>query len=129
MIRAKKPSSDCLDDAHPASTSARVTQTVIRDDIGFDGLLMSDDLSMKALTGAMRNRAEAVIRAGSDVALHCNGDMTEMRAAAEGVPSLGGAALARFARAFAVTAKQQDFDQAVAVQHLAGLMAQNSHIA
>ncbi|HPG89208.1 MAG TPA: beta-N-acetylhexosaminidase [Hyphomicrobium sp.] len=113
----------------PASTSERVTRQIIRGDIGFDGLLMSDDLSMKALTGPMRGRAEAVIAAGSDLALHCNGDIQEMRAAAEGVPQLMGAALARFARAFAVTRKREDFDVDVAVGHLASLMAQKPVVA
>ena len=68
-----------------------MTREVIRGEIGFDGLLMSDDLSMKALRGPMRARAEAVIAAGSDLALHCNGDLAEMRAAAAGVPQLAGA--------------------------------------
>ncbi len=57
----------------------RVTREVIRGEIGFDGLLMSDDLSMKALSGPMRARAEAVIAAGSDLALHCNGDWPRCR--------------------------------------------------
>lgn len=118
-----------IDSEQPASTSARVTKDVIRDDIGFNGLLMSDDLSMKALSGPMRRRAEAVIAAGSDVALHCNGDLDEMRAAAEGVPALSDAALDRFARAFAVTRKQQDFDVDVAVGHLASLMGQKPAVA
>lgn len=108
-----------IDSTQPASTSEIVTKKIIRGDIGFDGLLMSDDLSMKALTGPMRLRAEAVIKAGSDVALHCNGDMAEMRAAAEGVPELAGAAKERFARALAVTRKQQDFDAAGAREMLA----------
>jgi beta-N-acetylhexosaminidase len=117
-----------IDAGNPASTSEVVTRKVIRGDIGFDGLLMSDDLSMKALTGPMRRRAEAVIAAGSDVALHCNGDLSEMRAAAEGVPMLGGAALARFARAFAVTQNHEAFDEDIAVSHLASLMAQKAMI-
>lgn len=115
-----------IDASNPASTSEVVTRKIIRGDIGFDGLLMSDDLSMKALAGPMRNRAEAVIAAGSDVALHCNGDLTEMRAAAEGVPMLSGAALARFVRAFAVTQKQEAYDEDIAVRHLAALMAQKA---
>ncbi len=101
-----------LDDDAPASISKTVTETVIRGEIGFDGLLMSDDLSMKALTGNMQARAEAVIAAGSDVALHCNGELDEMTAAAAGVSTLADKALARFEAACAVTKTSQAFDQA-----------------
>ncbi len=88
-----------IDAEAPASVSLRVTQTIIREAIGFDGLLMSDDLSMKALTGALRSRAQAVIGAGSDLALHCNGNLAEMREVVEGVPALAGKALERLERA------------------------------
>lgn len=88
-----------IDAEAPASVSRSVTQTVIREAIGFDGLLMSDDLSMRALTGTMRSRAEAVIRAGSDLALHCSGNLAEMREVVEGVPVLAGDALRRLERA------------------------------
>ncbi len=115
-----------LDADHPASTSAKVTRDIIRGDIGFDGLLMSDDLSMKALMGPMRSRAEAVLRAGSDVALHCNGDLSEMRAAAEGVSQLAGPAKARFDRAFAVTRKSEPFDAEEATLRLSSLMHQSA---
>ena len=67
--------------------------------IGFDGLLITDDLSMKALTGDFRTRAERAIAAGCDVVLHCNGDLSEARPVAGGAPELSGAALARAARA------------------------------
>jgi beta-N-acetylhexosaminidase len=117
-----------IDSAYPASTSATVTRNIIRGDIGFDGLLMSDDLSMKALQGPMRARAEAVIAAGSDVALHCNGDLAEMRAAAEGVPKLAGHAKARFERAFAVTGHIQSHDSLAAEALLAALLGQDSRI-
>lgn len=117
-----------IDAANPASTSAKLTADIIRGDIGFDGLLMSDDLSMKALIGSMRVRAESVLRAGSDVALHCNGDIVEMRAAAEGVCKLEGAAKARFDRAFAVTRKTEDFDRDEALRQLAFLMGQDTQL-
>ena len=73
-----------IDAGAPASTSAILVGDVIRGEIGFDGLLMSDDLSMNALSGGMRQRAESVIAAGSDIVLHCNGDLREMRSAAAG---------------------------------------------
>lgn len=69
---------DALDPENPATLSPEVIQTVIRDTIGFTGVLMTDDLSMKALSGAMGVRARASLVAGCDLVLHCNGDMTEM---------------------------------------------------
>lgn len=99
-----------IDAAAPASTSVLVTRDVIRGEIGFDGLLMSDDLSMKALRGGFGERARAVISAGSDLALHCNGEMGEMRAAADGVPWLSAKAMDRFEAALAVMRRQETFD-------------------
>ncbi len=104
-----------VDPDKPASTSEAVTRDIIRGEIGFDGLLMSDDLSMKALSGTIRSRAESVIRAGSDLALHCNGDFAEMVAAAEGVPQLAGKALSRFKRAQEVTTRSEEFDESEAL--------------
>lgn len=101
-----------VDGASPASTSPVVTRDVIRGEIGFDGLLMSDDLSMHALTGTLRQRAEAVIAAGSDLALHCNGRLDEMHEVAAGVPSLAGLALSRFHKAW--TARQHRREMVVA---------------
>jgi beta-N-acetylhexosaminidase len=89
----------CVDREHPASVSRRVIREVIRGAIGFEGLLMSDDLSMKALEGGMQGRAEAASSAGCDVVLHCTGDMAEMRAVALGAKSLRGRAKARAAAA------------------------------
>jgi len=95
-----------LDPERPATQSPVVIDTVIRGEIGFDGLLMTDDLSMHALTGPFRARAEASFAAGIDIALHCNGERAEMEAVCEGTPLLGGLAerrareaLARFERA------------------------------
>ncbi len=84
-----------LDPDNPATTSRRVVQQIIRREIGFDGLLMTDDLSMKALSGTFRARTEAAIAAGCDMALHCNGDLTQMRGVAEGAPALRGRAKRR----------------------------------
>ncbi len=72
-----------VDDRLPASCSARVIQEVIRERLGFGGLLLSDDLSMGALSGAVGQRAAAALDAGCDVAVHCNGVMTEMQQVAE----------------------------------------------
>ncbi len=112
-----------IDASSPASTSVHVTEDVIRGKIGFDGFLMSDDLGMKALTGPFIERAASVIRAGSDVALHCGGDLAEMEAVAAGVPALGGASLRRFARCIEVTRHTIQFDQSAAVVALAEVAA------
>jgi beta-N-acetylhexosaminidase len=112
-----------VDPDAPASTSAAVTEAVIRGEIGFGGLLMSDDLSMNALRGSIRCRAEAVIRAGSDMALHCNGVLAEMDGAAAGVPALAGAALERFERCHMVFERAEAFDAAEAEAMLAEVLA------
>src|SRR5271156_5825643 len=84
-----------LDPDRPATTSREVIQTIVREAIGFDGLLMTDDLSMKALGGPFRERAQAAFAAGVDIALHCNGDLAEAREVAEASPELEGAARER----------------------------------
>lgn len=83
----------------PATTSRRVIGEVIRGFIAFDGLLMSDDVSMKALKGPIRERTAASIAAGCDLALHCNGDLLEMAEVAGAVPALAGRAAERAASA------------------------------
>ena len=94
-----------VDRKRPATTSRKVMRRVIRGAIGFDGLVMSDDLSMKALSGDFAERAADSRAAGCDVVLHCNGDMAEMKAVVKGAGELKGkaaqrarAALARIAR-------------------------------
>jgi beta-N-acetylhexosaminidase len=84
-----------LDPEHPATTSRVVMEEIIRGHIGYDGLVMTDDLSMHALSGSFRGRAEAAFAAGCDMALHCNGSMEEMSAVAEAAPVLAGDALRR----------------------------------
>ena len=99
-----------IDGDAPASTSRRVTEAVIRGAIGFDGLLMSDDLSMKALSGPLGARAEAVLAAGSDLALHCSGDFAEMEAVAAAVPALSGDGLRRLRAALEIFARSDPYD-------------------
>jgi beta-N-acetylhexosaminidase len=106
----------------PASISKRVTQEVIRGAIGFDGLLMSDDLAMKALSGSVADKAAAVIAAGSDVVLACNGGLEETEAVASVAPKLAGRALQRFERARAVFGQQQPFAVAEAEACLAEVL-------
>ncbi|HYF23654.1 MAG TPA: beta-N-acetylhexosaminidase [Caulobacteraceae bacterium] len=78
-----------IDAKRPATTSKKAIR-LIRERLGFDGLLMTDDLSMKALQGSFEERAAASLKAGCDLVLHCNGDMAEMRAVLEGVTKLKG---------------------------------------
>lgn len=88
-----------LDDA-PATQSARMIG-LIRQHIGFDGLLMTDDIAMQALSGGMGARAEASIAAGCDLVLHCNGDAAEMAQVVAGAGALGPEATRRAAAALA----------------------------
>jgi beta-N-acetylhexosaminidase len=91
------------DEERPASLSPIVIRDVIRERIGFDGFLMSDDLGMEALQGDFASRAAGVIAAGCDVALHCSGKMEEMVAVASAVPAMSTKAEERLARAMAGT--------------------------
>ncbi|MCV0425482.1 MAG: beta-N-acetylhexosaminidase [Roseibium sp.] len=88
-----------IDPDSAGTQSAKVVQDVIRSEIGFDGCLMSDDISMKALGGSFDERSRKIIEAGCDIVLHCNGDMDEMRAVASAVPELAGDAKRRCERA------------------------------
>ena len=84
-----------IDPIAPATTSVTLIRDVIRGGLGFDGLLMSDDISMGALSGSIEARARAAIAAGCDVVLHCSGELGEMQAVACAVPVLTGKAAAR----------------------------------
>jgi beta-N-acetylhexosaminidase len=101
----------------PASLSAKVIGGIVRGRIGFDNLLMSDDLGMHALKGSFTDRASGVIVAGCDLALHCSGDMDEMRACAKGVGEIAPRARERLDAAMATIASGADgasFDQLIA---------------
>jgi beta-N-acetylhexosaminidase len=111
-----------IDPAAPASTSARVTADIIRGAIGFDGLLMSDDICMGALSGGVRARAEAVIKAGSDIALHCSGNLAEAESAAAGVPALADRPLERYLRTIAVNERVDPFDAGEAAAVLSEML-------
>ena len=111
-----------IDDLAPATTSATMITEVIRGLIGFQGLLMSDDVSMGALSGTLGARTRAALGAGCDMVLHCNGAMAEMQAVAADAPVLAGQALSRAeaalaarkeARALDVPAARTAFQQAL----------------
>jgi beta-N-acetylhexosaminidase len=90
---------EAIDPNNPATTSKSVIETIIRGKIGFDGLLMGDDVSMQALKGPIAKRAKASLAAGCDVVLHCNGHFDEMQALAAVVPELTGKPLQRAEKA------------------------------
>jgi beta-N-acetylhexosaminidase len=90
-----------LDPGLPATTSAIMIAQVIRGFIGFSGALMSDDVSMGALSGPIAERVRQSLAAGCDLVLHCNGKLAEMQEVAANCPELDGAALQRTARALA----------------------------
>jgi beta-N-acetylhexosaminidase len=90
-----------IDPERPATTSRIVIQSIVREAIGFDGLLFTDDLSMKALGGPLGERARAAFAAGVDIALHCNGELAEAREVAEVSPELEGASRQRAEAALA----------------------------
>ena len=89
------------DERRPASLSPVIIRDIIRERIGFDGLLMSDDLGMEALKGDFASRARDVVAAGCDLALHCSGKMDEMVAVASAVPALSNEGHDRLTRAMA----------------------------
>ncbi len=114
---------DAIDNHRPATTSPKVIRDVIRGEIGFDGLLVSDDLSMKALTGSIRSRAKAALFAGCDVVLHCNGGFAEMQEVAAEAGPLDGASLKRAEHALASLKTPAPFNWVKAERRLAELMA------
>ena len=111
-----------IDAAHPATTSATMIQRVIRERIGFQGLLMSDDVSMNALAGSIAERTRAIVAAGCDMVLHCNGKLDEMQAVAAETPELAGQALLRADRALAARKTPSGFDRIAARAELDALI-------
>ncbi|HLZ02273.1 MAG TPA: beta-N-acetylhexosaminidase [Bradyrhizobium sp.] len=111
------------DPAQPATTSATMIEQVIRGLIGFQGLLMSDDVGMNALAGSITERTKALLAAGCDMVLHCSGEPGEMRDVAREAPELSGKALDR-ARAALASRKPptKPFDRAAARAELDGLI-------
>jgi beta-N-acetylhexosaminidase len=114
---------DAVDPKHPATTSKKALK-LMRKDLGFGGLIMTDDLSMKALSGSLGERASAALKAGCDVVLHCNGDLEEMREVAAGVGKLKGKAGKRAAAALArIVREPEPLDPFAARLRLDALMA------
>jgi beta-N-acetylhexosaminidase len=106
---------EAWDAEHPATMSRFVIETIIRQRIGFDGLLMSDDLDMNALSGDIPSRAVACVAAGCDVALNCHGRIEDMEAIANQLPSVTEKARARLAAAMAgINGGEGDIDALIA---------------
>ena len=105
------------DAERPASQSPTIIHDIIRQRIGFDGFLMSDDIGMEALSGDAGTRGAACVAAGCDVALSCDGKLDNMRLVAAAVPALGDEGAVRLARAMATRfapSDEMDFAEAVA---------------
>lgn len=111
-----------LDPAHPATTSATIIEQVIRGSIGFQGLLMSDDVGMNALAGSIAERTKALLAAGCDMVLACSGEPEEMHQVARETPELSGKALARAKAALASRQAPKPFDRDAARAELDGLI-------
>lgn len=113
-----------IDPERPATLSPVIVGEIIRGFIGFDGLLMSDDLSMKALSGTFRERTRALFAAGVDLGLHCNGDLAEGADVAAEAPLLAGKALERAERALArISGARLAFDPVDSREKLAAMLA------
>jgi beta-N-acetylhexosaminidase len=112
------------DSKAPATTSKTVIDEVIRGQMGFDGLLMCDDLSMKALSGDFSARRDQALAGGCDVVLHCNGLIDEMTPIAEGCPPISKPAKKRLEGTLAgLKRKITPFDRGQAEARLAELLA------
>jgi len=113
-----------IDDRRPATASPIVVAKVMRGEIGFDGLIMSDDVSMKALKGPYEMRAAAIVDAGLDIVLHCNGELDEARAVASATPELSGSSLRRAEAALATISAPRPFDVEQGERELAAITAE-----
>lgn len=115
---------EAIDPDRPATVSPVVIRDIVRGHIGFDGLLFSDDLSMKALAGTFRQNAQALFAAGVDIALHCNGDRKEAEEVADVAPLVGGMTAARLGWARTAMARaRQPFDSVDARRVLDAVLA------
>ncbi len=111
-----------LDADNPATTSPKIIDEVIRAQMGFDGLLMSDDVSMEALSGDFADRTRAIFAAGCDIVLHCNGEMAQTQAVASSTPVLADKALERATRALQGIGETDTSNEAACRAEFAELM-------
>ena len=99
-----------LDPDAPATHSRKIVQEVIRVELGFDGVLLTDDLTMNALSGTLRQRASAALEAGCDIALHCNGILAQMEEVAEVAPEMTDDCARRAERALGMIEEPREYD-------------------
>jgi len=111
------------DAERPASISPTVIAGIIRGRIGFDGLLMTDDIGMEALSGTPAERARAAIDAGNDLVLHCSGKLDEMEAIAAVLPPVAKAGLDRLERAMMKAGRAEAADFAALIEKRDALLA------
>jgi beta-N-acetylhexosaminidase len=107
-----------LDKEMPATNSVVIIEKIIRKSIGFKGVLVSDDLSMKALAGPMKERSRNALSAGCDIVLHCCGEMLEMKEVAQGVSPLTDEAVERISRGNDMLSEIPDWDKALTLARL-----------
>jgi len=113
---------EAYDMDEPATTSKTIIETIIRGEIGFDGLLISDDLKMKALEGSIKERTRKAMGAGCEIALCCNFSMAEKQDAASAAPALEGRAAIRAAAALAQLRPVERVDTGPLYEKLNGLL-------
>jgi beta-N-acetylhexosaminidase len=114
---------NAIDRDNPATTSEAVIRDIIRGRIGFDGLLMSDDVSMNALSGDYSSRAASIYAAGCDLVLHCSGRTEEMREIGGAAPALGGKSRERATRALQARHDPEPLDEDAAREEYRALVA------
>jgi beta-N-acetylhexosaminidase len=114
---------EAIDPEKPGSSSAEVVQGIIRDAIGFNGLLFSDDVCMKALSGPVGRRVTSVLDSGCDVALHCDGDFDDMVAIAENCPTLRAESVKRLNAARPGPGDSRAFDRDAAKRRISAFLA------
>lgn len=107
-----------IDKAAPATLSRKIIKSVIREQIGFRGLLITDDLSMKALSGTLEEKCAKALKAGCDMLLHCNGVLSEMREVAAAAGELKGKPMRRAKMALKSARKPQAYDKKAALKDL-----------
>lgn len=113
-----------IDPDNPATQSSEIIESVLRGTIGFDGVVMSDDLSMQALKGDLGERGARASAAGCDLLMHCNGTLSEMVELAHVAPAMAGRSAERADMALAARKAPSDFDSSAAVARLQALFEQ-----
>jgi len=130
MVSTTPSQDEAIDAAAPATFSRSVIEEIIRGNIGFDGVLISDDISMGALVGGLGDRTRRALDAGCDIALHCTGVLAEMEEVAGASSPLSPQAQTRIARGETLRlASQQEFDRRAAEARFAELLAQTVTVA